>query len=145
MYRRGQVCRAANQRYLQALASVTGSSCLLQETAQVCQPVIKNAKRYRGLNVLALKDYSLLQALSRGEFALSGIRNADLRALLFPPINTDTTKAELRRRSATITRQFALLRAHRLLRKLPRIHCYQLTPKGRRIITALLVHCYIDC
>jgi hypothetical protein len=47
MYRRGQVCRAANQRYLQALASVTGSSCLLEEAAQVCQPVIKNRKRYR--------------------------------------------------------------------------------------------------
>ena len=74
MYRRGQVCRAANQRYLQALASVTGSSCLLQEAAQVCQPVIKNAKRYRALNALAPKDYCLLQTLSRGEFALSAIR-----------------------------------------------------------------------
>ena len=144
MYRRGQVCRAANQRYLQALASVTGSSCLLEEAAQVCQPVIKNRKRYRALNALALKDYSLLQALSRGEFALRGIRNADLRALLFPPIKTDTTKAELRRRSAAITRLFALLRAHGLLRKLPRIHCYQLTPKGRRIITALLAASHAD-
>ena len=144
MYRRGQLCRAANQRYLQALASVTGSSCLLEEAAQVCQPVIKNRKRYRALNALALKDYRLLQALSRGEFALSGIRNADLRALLFPPIKTDTTKAELRRRSAAITRLFALLRAHGLLRKLPRIHCYQLTPKGRRIITALLAASHAD-
>jgi hypothetical protein len=33
MYRRGQVCRAANQRYLEALASVTGSNSLLQEAA----------------------------------------------------------------------------------------------------------------
>jgi hypothetical protein len=72
------------------------------------------------------------------------IRNADLRALLFPPIKTDTANAELRRRSAAITRQFALLRAHGLLRKLPRIHCYQITPKGRRIITALLAACHAD-
>jgi len=28
---------------------------------------------------LAQKDHALLRALSRGEFALSGIRNADLR------------------------------------------------------------------
>jgi hypothetical protein len=66
-----------------------------------------------------------------GSLLSVGIRNADLRALLFPPIKTNTTKAELRRRSAAITRQFALLRAHGLLRKLPRSHHYQITAKGR--------------
>jgi len=39
MYRRAQVCRAANQRYLEALASVSGSSSLLQEAAEVCAPL----------------------------------------------------------------------------------------------------------
>src|SRR5260370_19880711 len=82
MYRRGQVCRAANHRYLEALASVTGSNSLLQEAAEVCRPVTRNGKRYRGLNALAQKDHALLLALSRGEFALTSIRNADLRALL---------------------------------------------------------------
>src|SRR5271167_847892 len=48
MYRRGQVCRAANHRYLEALASVTGSSSLLQEAAEVCRPITRNGKRYRG-------------------------------------------------------------------------------------------------
>jgi hypothetical protein len=144
MYRRAQVCRAANQRYLEALASVTGSNSLLQEVAEVCRPIIRDGKRYRGLNALAQKDHALLRALSRGEFALTGIRNADLRALLYPPTNAKTTKAETRCRSAAITRQFALLRAHRLLRKLPRTHRYQITAKGRRIITALLAACYAD-
>jgi hypothetical protein len=144
MYRRAEVCRAANQRYLEALASVTGSSSLLQEAAEVCCPIIRNAKRYRGLNALAQKDHALLRALSRGEFALSGIRNANLRALLYPPTKTKTTKAEIRRRSAAVTRQLALLRAHGLLRKLPRTHRYQITTKGRRIFTALLAACYAD-
>jgi hypothetical protein len=144
MYRRAEVCRAANQRYLEALASVTGTSSLLQEAAEVCGPIIRNGKRYRGLNALAQKDHALLRALNRGEFALSGIRNADLRALLYPPTKTKPTKAELRRRSAAVTRQLALLRAHRLLRKLPRTHRYQITSKGRRILTALLAACYAD-
>ena len=144
MYRRAEVCRAANQRYLEALASVTGSSSLLQEAAELCCPIIRNGKRYRGLNALAHKDHALLRALSRGEFALSGIRNADLRALLYLPTKTKTTKAEIRRRSAAVTRQLALLRAHRLLRKLPRTHRYQITTKGRQIITALLAACYAD-
>jgi hypothetical protein len=145
MYRRGQVCRAANGRYLEALASVTGSNSLLQEAAQVCRPTLRNGKRYRALNALAQKDHSLLLALSRGEFALSGIRNANLRALLYPPAKAiKTTKPEIRRRSAAITRHFALLRAHGLLRKLSCTHRYQLTSKGRRIITALLAACYAD-
>ena len=144
MYRRAEVCRAANQRYLEALASVTGSSSLLQEAAEVCAPIIRDGKRYRGLNALAQKDHALLRALSRGEFALSGIRNAALRASLYPPTKVKTTKAEIRRRSAAVTRQFALLRAHGLLRKLPRTHRYQITAKGRRIITALLAACYAD-
>src|SRR5271166_6667177 len=144
MYRRGQVCRAANHRYLEALASVTGSSSLLQEAAEVCRPITRNGKRYRGLNALAQKDHTLLLALSRGEFALNGIRNADLRPLLYPAKATKTDKLEIRRRSGAITRHFALLRAHGLLRKLPRTHRYQLTAKGRRIITALLAACYAD-
>jgi len=112
MYRRGQVCRAANHRYLEALASVTGSPSLLQEAAEVCRPITRNGKRYRGLNALAQKDHTLLLALSRGEFALNGIRNADLRALLYPAKATKTDKLEIRRRSGAITRHFALLRAH---------------------------------
>ena len=144
MYRRGQVCRAANHRYLEALASVAGSNSLLQEATEVCCPIIHKSKRYRGLNALAQKDHALLRALSRGEFALSGLRNADLRALLYPPARTHTPKAQIRRRSAAITRQFALLRAHGLLRKLPRIRRYHLTAKGRRIITALLAACDAD-
>jgi hypothetical protein len=144
MYRRAEVCRAANQRYLEALASVTSSSSLLREAAEVCGLIIRDGKRYRGLNALAQKDHALLRALGRGEFALSGIRNADLRALLYPPTKAKISKAESRSRSAAVTRQFALLRAHGLLRKLPRTHRYQITAKGRRIITALLAACYAD-
>jgi hypothetical protein len=145
MYRRAQVCRAANTRYLEALACVIGSSSLLEEAAGVCGPVLHNGKRYRGLNALAQKDHALLLAVSRGEFALSGIRNADLRALLYQSAKpTKLTKREIRRRSAAVTRQFALLRAHGLLRKMPRSHRYLLPAKGRRIITALLAACYAD-
>ena len=144
MYRRGQVCRAANHRYLEALASVTGSTSLLQEASEVCRPITRHGKRYRGLNALADKDHALLLAVSRGEFALAGLRNADLRALLYPAQGAKTDQRQIRRTSAAITRQLALLRAHGLLRKLPRSHRYQLTAKGRRIITALLAACYAD-
>ncbi|HXM24982.1 MAG TPA: hypothetical protein VN957_03085, partial [Chthoniobacterales bacterium] len=43
-----------------------------------------------------------------------------------------------RRQAAAITRRLALLRAHGVLRKVGGTHRYQLSPRGRRVLTALL-------
>jgi len=61
--------------------------------------------------------------------------NRDLRALLYP---CKSTPKEERRRSGRVSRLWALLRAHRLIRKIPGAHRYQVNERGRRIITALL-------
>lgn len=141
LYRRAEVSHGANQRYLIALASVTGSKPLQDQAAGVCRAVFYRARRYRGLNPLAETDYQLLRAVSRGEFTLSGMRNRDLRSLLFKP---SKCPQQQRRNAAVISRRLALLRAHGLLKKLPHTHRYQLTTKGRTIITALLAACHAD-
>src|SRR5246500_4942438 len=83
--------------------------------------------------------------LVAGESSLSAAFGTPSRALCSsPPTNLNPTKTELSRGSAAITRQFALLRAHGLIRKLPHTHRYQISAKGRRIITALLAACYAD-
>jgi hypothetical protein len=97
--------------------------------------VFVNAKRYRALNPWSAQDGALLEAISRGEFTLNGLRNRDLRKLLYPG---SQQIAERRRQSAALTRKLALLRAHRLIRKVPGTHRYTLTQNGRRIVTALL-------
>ena len=58
-----------------------------------------------------------------------------MRALLYPH---KTSAQKLRRQTAALGRRLALLRAHGLIRKVPGLHLYQLTAKGRRVITALL-------
>ncbi len=141
LYRRAEVSHAANQRYLLALASVSGSSPLQQEAAAVCRPVFYRHRRYRGLNPLAQPDYQLLQSVSRGEFTLSGMRNRDLRNLLYKPTKVPQHQHY---NSAATTRRLALLRAHGLLKKIPHTHRYHLTDKGRTIITALLAACHAD-
>jgi hypothetical protein len=77
----------------------------------------------------------LPEAISRGEFALNGLRNRDLLALLYPPASSASDK---KRQSAAITRQLALLRAHDLLKKVSGTHRWLLTDNGRRIVTAFL-------
>ena len=135
LWRRAQVSQAANNRYLEALASVTGTTPLFQEAQTVCRPVFINGKRYRPLNPWSVQDGALLEAISRGEFTLNGFRNRDLRKLLYP--GSDQI-AERRRQSAALTRKLAILRAHGLLRKVSGTHRYILTRNGRRIVTALL-------
>jgi hypothetical protein len=66
---------------------------------------------------------------------VNGFRNRDLRPLLFTA--RDTPPDEIRRQSARITRQLRILRAHRLITKVPQTHRYQLTVGGRKILAAL--------
>jgi hypothetical protein len=50
LYRRAEVSQAANSRYLEALASVTGTTPLFQEAQSVCRALIVKGRRYRPLN-----------------------------------------------------------------------------------------------
>lgn len=135
LWRRAEVSRAANGRYLTALASVTGTTPLQEESAGLCRAVRVEGKRYRALNPWSETDGSLLKAISRGEFAINGFRNRDLRALLY---SGKAEAEEERKRSAAVSRKLALLRAHGLIKKVHGTHRWTLTEAGRRIITALL-------
>ena len=135
LWRRGQVSQPANRRYLEALASVTGKTPLREEALQVCRVCTVAGRRYRALNPWSPDDGALLEAVSRGEFTLAGLRNRDLRRLLYP---REGTAQEEPKRSAAVTRKLALLRGHGLLRKVSGTHRYQLTERGRRVLTALL-------
>jgi len=136
--RRAQVCQASNDRYLDAMAAAEASTPLSELAQPVCKPVTWKGKRARAINPLNHEDAALLEAVSRGEFSLNGFRNRDLRPLLYTA-KTRPGPQEIRRQSAAITRKLRLLRAHRLIRKVPHTHRYVVSPTGRRVITALLL------
>lgn len=135
MHRRAEISQAANQRYLDSLAAVDEATPLERLVAPLCRPVAWNGRRVRALNPLAGEDGALLAAIARGEFHVQGFRNADLQGLLYarPP----RTAAERKRRSAAVTRKLRLLRAHRIIKKVPRSHRYQLTDQGRTIVAVV--------
>jgi len=66
---------------------------------------------------------------------VNGLRNRDLVAGLYAKPAIDA--AEKKRRSARVSRQLRLLRAHGLLKKVAKTHRYQVTDRGRTILTAL--------
>jgi hypothetical protein len=129
LHRRTQVSQAANERYLRAIASVENTASLGELAAHLSQPTTRNG-RVRPLNPYAPADATLLQAISRGEFSINGFRNRDLRPLLFG--DTSASGREQHRQAAAVSRKLFLLRAHRLIRKLPHTHRYHLTAAGRQ-------------
>ena len=136
IHRRAEISQAANERYVEALASVDDSRSLAELAEAVCRPVGWQGKRARALNPLAAEDGRLLEAINRGEFTINGVRNRDLRPLLFgPPAADDAVR---RRQSGVITRKLRLLRAHGLIHKVAKTHRYQFSPHGREIVNALL-------
>lgn len=140
-HRRAELSQQVNERYLEAVGAAREPVALGVLSAPVCRRVRFHGQPARALNPLAPADAALLAAVARGEFVLTGCRNRDLRGLLFPP----TPDAVLtRRRAGMVTRQFRLLRAHGLLRRIAHSHRYVVTPKGRVIVTALLAAQHAD-
>jgi hypothetical protein len=136
LHRRAQISQAANERYLESMATVEDTVSLEELARQLCQPTELDGRRVRALNPFSVDDTRLLQAVNRGEFLLNGFRNRDLRPLLFGA--GDVSAEETRRRASAMTRQLRLLRAHGLIRKVPKTHRYMLTGWGQSAITALL-------
>lgn len=137
LHRRAEVSQAANERYLEALSAAEDDRTVAELASSVCRPVIIDGRRYRALNPLSEDDARLLETVHRGEFAVNGFRNADLRVLLFPTPRADDPQ-ERRRQSGRITRKLALLRAHGLIKKVPKTHRYTLTTNGQITIATLL-------
>jgi hypothetical protein len=135
LHRRAEVSHKANERYLESLATVEETTPLAELTASVCRPVRWHGVRVRALNLLGAEDARLLEAVSRGEFLVNGVRNRDLRPLLFEKLGSSA--AERKRQAAAVTRKLRLLRAHGLVRKVPKSHRYQVTAQGRTLLTAL--------
>lgn len=136
LHRRAQVSQQANERYVEALARVDDSARLEELTRPLERPTTWKGNRVRALHPFQGSDGALLEAVSRGEFILNGFRNKDLQPLFFtqPP----AAVKEKRRRSAWVSRQIRLLRAHGLIRKVARENRYHVTKSGRQVITAVL-------
>jgi hypothetical protein len=136
LHRRAEVSQRSNNRLIDALASVDDSRSIEELTAGIQRPTTWSGRRVRALRPWA-DDKELLTAVNRGDFMLApGFRNRDLQALLYP--QEAESASERRRRSAAISRKLRMLRAHGLIKKIPRTHRYQVTDSARPILVAVL-------
>ena len=113
-------------------------------TDKLCRPLTvdyegrdgtKKQRRHRGVRPFDAEEVRLLQIISRGEFEIAGFRNRDVREGLY---GAAEEASERRRQSGRVSRLLGMLRAHGLIKKIPRTHRYLLTSQGRPAIAALL-------
>jgi len=136
LVRRVDVSRAANERYLQALAVVDMPSPAHQLLDPVSRRVEKDQRPYRALHPVSPEETALFQAVLFAGFLIRGFTNRTLQERLEPDLPDD----EHRRRKASgrMTRKLRLLRAHGLIRKISNTHYYRVTDKGHQLMTAAL-------
>jgi hypothetical protein len=134
-YRYLEVARASNQRYLDALAVVDAPSTTARQLDRLSQPTTAGSRRRRGLNLMSHEEQQLFLAVMLGRNRLNGFRNRDILARLYNPTRDP---AKRRRQMHHVSRQLHLLRAHGLIKKVPRAHRYHVTEKGEQIMTAAI-------
>ena len=115
---------AATGRYLTFMSDIEDPSAGLRLMRKISNPVRHKGRGWRGFNLLDEQDYKVFVALLRGEWAISGFRNKDLRKHL--PHLTGWRVSYLLRR----------LRTHGIIKKVARRHKYYLTKMGRRVLAA---------
>jgi hypothetical protein len=121
-----EVLLAANRRYLQFISEVETPEVGVDKLHQLAETQVDNDHRYKGFNLFCEEDSSLFRLLLRGEFAISGFTNKNLRQLL-PHHN-----------SGQITRLLKRLRVHGLIKKVGQRYKYYLTDCGRHVaLTAM--------
>ena len=135
MYRYAEVSRAANGRYLDALTPVHDPALSQQQLHNLGRAVRQKGRSYRGFNPLAKRDFQLFAALLRGEHAIMGFRNRDIRPHLFPQAKDD---AALLRQSSRVSRLFKILHVHKLIAKIPRSRRWRLTSTGQTVLSMVV-------
>ena len=129
------VCLAANRRYLHALAVVEDPLGARDRIGTLARPVRKNGRPYRGFNPASPEDVRLFTAVLRGEHAILGFRNRDIRRQLFKPTDDAHTT---RRQSARVSRLLKRLHVRRLIAKIPRSRRWRITANGHALMIMVL-------
>lgn len=134
LYRYAEVSMAANRQYLQALSVVDDPTASIKMLNELCSPARLNGYRKRAMNPIKPSEAKLFFAALRGEHFIHGFQNRHLAEHLGIQLSED--KRERRRQSSRIGRLLQLLRAHRLIAKIPRSRRYRVTLRGFKLMSA---------
>ena len=121
-----ELLEAANRRYLEFLSAVEDPRAGRDKLDKLSRPVEQEGRRYSGFNLFDPGDESLLCAIIRGEFNISGLQNKTLRRHL-PELS-----------SSQVSRLLKRLRTHGLVKKVGHTYKYYATAFGKEVVATAL-------
>lgn len=128
-------CRAANDRYLNALSVVHDPTPSYRRVSQMTESKLYQGRRYAGFNPARSEDVKFFQTVLSGAHELRGFHNSDIRNQLYQ----DTRDPALeRRRANAVTRQLKRLHVRGLIAKIPRTRRWRLTTRGQSLLGAVV-------
>nr|CBX27725.1 hypothetical protein N47_C17830 [uncultured Desulfobacterium sp.] len=120
--------KASNRRYLEFISTFDDPSHGVKQLRKISKTVTADNRSYKGINFYSDDDQVLLKILARGEFNSNGLQNRSLRQYL-PG-----------KGSGAVSRILKRLKAHGLLKKVPKTYKYYLTKLGKAVIvTGLMI------
>lgn len=138
LQRFAKVARSANHHYLSAL-SVATDPAPAQKLLRLCTRRLQhNQRSYRGFNPAAEQDICLFKALLQGQHHLHGVRNATLRAALYPSASSDTQTQ--RRLAARVHRLLKRLHVRGLVARIPRSRRWRVSLNGHAFMAMAIKH-----
>ena len=128
-------CRAANDRYLNALSVVNDPTASYRSVSQLTESKLHQGQRYAGFNPARSEDVKFFQTVLSGDHELRGFHNSNVRNQIYRP----TGDADARRRQANaVTRQLKRLHVRGLIAKIPRTRRWRLTKRGRSVLGSIV-------
>lgn len=129
------VCRAANDRYLNALSVVNDPTPAYRQVKDLTESKIHHGRRYAGFNPARSSDVKLFQAVMLGSHELRGFHNTDIRNHLY---RESHDPGERRRQATRVSRLLKRLHVRGLLAKIPRTRRWRVTSRGRSLLGTIL-------
>jgi len=127
LYRYREISLTANQHYLQALAAAPNTATSRHSLTALARPRSHKGRTYRGFNPADVNDLALFTAVLKGEHALMGFRNQDIRNHLFAK---PTSLVQRRRQANAVSRLLKRLHVRGLIAKIPRSRRWRVTRSG---------------
>ncbi len=132
LYRYVEICKSISKRYIEALPEIDIDRLPNKEIQKLSAPKEVKGRKYTGFNLLSKETIALLSAVADGGFVINGFDNKSIRKMIYEDCNNPKIINKT-------TRILAKLKAHGIIKKVPRKNRYYLTSYGRKVANSILL------
>jgi predicted transcriptional regulator len=117
-----QLFKPSNRRYMEFISAIESKNLGRKRLDKISQSKSDENRNYKGFNFFDPKDVSILLAILKGEFNISGFQNKNLRKIL-PTMN-----------GGQISRLIKRMKVHGLIKRVAKTYKYYVTKLGQQAI-----------